>query len=439
VASGASESRVNVFLIYDREEFEERGRPAFQKLLDRAREHTWGARLFVVLTDAPLAAAFGPSSRADMKAWMSELVNGRVADVIQMTTADGDNSDAMHVRLRDCASVAIDRKSAFCDVIGRPWLCAIPAEWGELARIVGPNAITEPDSNGESDLLIVVGPPETDEDAEAEIERYLVAENLDRRYRVVTHMHWPSKRFENYCRERNLGTPVVTAGDFELWYLLLRLNADATMQRTAPNDSVHTVPLSKTPRLRPLVSRGVPVVLVTIAFDSNEEAQWFEAARDVGEFLRVSPHAMEYHVELFVNPQRLNGIVNALPVLDGWIHMGHCSADSGLWLPDDGDVVADRWTQCFHGRELRVAIFLTCDSHQIARHFAEQGAGVAIGFEGKVDSTMARQVAMGLLNMIRVDVNRGSMLEAFRSGEAWYGSAGGMQDARPRAYHPRST
>jgi hypothetical protein len=377
---------------------------------------------------------------------MDELVAGRVTNVIQIGNLDPydpDDREALCPILRDCATAAVKRQETIREVCGRrPWRCAVPAEWGELAKVLGVRAITEPDDDFLSDLLIVLRPPEVPGECEAEIDRYLEADAARRRhYHVVTHMHWPDKHLEKYCLDRGLGEPTPTAEDFELWHVLLRLNALASEEELVRHDSVQAVPLAKPPSMKPV--HRILKVLVTSVFGPDEEDQWLEAARDVGNFLMVSPIAMEYRVELCVSPQRLNAILRDMKVLDVWIHTGHGNGKAGLWVPQYGDIGGKKWAECFHDRVLRLALFLTCDSHDTARHFAEQGAGVAIGFEGKVAEGKvvipfkARELALGVLRAMDAEGTSDAILSGFRFGAAWYESVADLEDARPRAYHPR--
>jgi hypothetical protein len=438
-ASAAARSRFNVFLVYDEEELNERDRPALIRTLKHARERSWGARLYVVLSNAPPLGHFPHESRADLAAWMKELIAGKVTDVIQVTESCWDRA-ALHRALRDRATGTAARQKLLRQASGqRPWRCALPANWVDLADILGTAyAITEPDDDSRADLILVLEPPEAPQDSEAEIDRYLSGDGARRRCCVVTHMHWPSPRLKKYCAGKGLSEPIAIRDDFELWYLLLRLNLSAVDEEFVDADGVNAVPLAKKHRLRPSVSEPFPTLLVTSVFDPDEEDQWLIAAQDVGEFLLLAPSGMDYRVELAIDPARLNGILDTMPVVDGWIHMGHGSGERGLWVPNDGEIVPDKWVQCFQDRELRLAMFLTCDSHDIARHFAEQGASVAIGFEGEVESAKARQLALGVLKIMLTEGTRGgSILAGFRGGEARFLAAQMIGDARPKAYHPR--
>lgn len=441
-------SLFNVFLLFDRKELlEERDRPALCALIKRARERCWGARFLLALRGAPLISRIPTPARADIVAWMDEVLAGRISDVVQIAAAyDSGRPNVLHQVLRDHASEVVKRQKIFRERVGeRPWRSALPRNWVELAAFLGSSlAITEPTDDLTFDLVIVLQNLSVREQ-QLEIERHLAKDPARRRrYRVLTYMHEPD-RLRRFCEERDLGQPVAIGGDFELWYLLLRLNEHAQSQRSAGLDSIHPVELAKAPRLS--VSNPSPIVLLTSVFDPSEKLQWFEAATDVGRFLHLFPLAMEYRVELATGPERLTEILgqNDMPPVHTWIHMGHGSGKQGLWVPGEGDVPPERWVRCFHERRLRLALFLTCDSHEIARHFAEQGTTVAIGFEGEVESDKARQLAIGILQTMLTDGGGGGsgdggesgpILAGFRYGAARFESAQTLT-ARPRAYYPR--
>lgn len=429
----------NIFLLFDRAELlEDRDRPALARLIRRARERCWGARFLAVLVNAPLISLIPAPARADIAAWMNEILEGRVADVVQIPTPyDTRRPERLYKALRDHASDVSKRHEILKDAAGeRPWRAALPPNWVQLAAILGPSlAITKATDDLTCDLVIVLQDLPVDEQ-EAEIERHLAKDPARRRrYRVVTYMHDPD-RLLRFCGERGLPQPVAIGGDFELWYLLLRLREQARAQQSSA-ESIYPVPLAKTPRLRVASPDSFPAVLLTSVFDPSEEEQWLEAATDVGRFLHLSPLGMEYRVELATGPERLVEILADMPIIHAWIHMGHGSGKAGLWVPDEGDVSPEKWVRCFHDRELRLALFLTCDSHEIARHFAEQGANVAIGFEGEVESDKTRQLAIGVLKAMLTDGMRGgSILAGFGYGEARFDSTK-ILNARARAYYPR--
>lgn len=433
-------SMFNVFLFFDRIELlEERNRPALAALIRRARERCWGARLLLTLSKAPPLSRIPTADRADIAAWMKEVAAGKVSEVVQThASLESTTADGLRNILRNHASAATERHEILQGTSGhRPWRCALPANWLDTAHFLGPElATTRAEGQGAYDLVILLQGSTREEQA-AEIDRHLLKDPARRRrYRVVTYMHAPDRlqELQELCQEREIGRPIAMGGDFELWFLMLRLNEQART-RWDDAESIHPVPPAASPRLK-ISNDESPVLLLTSTFDPREKLQWLEAATDVGQFLHQSTAGFECRVELAVDTQRLIQILNQTPVA-AWVHMGHGSGVDGLWTPKGGHIAPALWADCFRNKELRLAMFLTCDSHEIAHFFAEQGAGVAIGFEGKVESDKTRELARGILAAMLTDGARaGRILAGFLSGEAWF-TATQCLTASPRAYYPR--
>src|SRR6185436_15865321 len=103
----------------------------------------------------------------------------------------------------------------------------------------------------------------------------------------------------------------------------------------------------------------------------------------------------------------------------------------------DASTSVMRWLHCFGSQKLRLelAVFLTCYSAQVARHFARAGARVAVGFEGEVDTNNARLVAAGLLaKVIQGGLRRDVILDCLVGG---FDGFEGIDWSRckPRAYY----
>jgi hypothetical protein len=84
-------------------------------------------------------------------------------------------------------------------------------------------------------------------------------------------------------------------------------------------------------------------------------------------------------------------------------------------------VPPEKWLQCFRGRRLALplALFLTCYSADVARIFAQAGAGVAIGFEGRVDSDKCRILADQILqSVLAKGWGQRAILEGFIQGRS---------------------
>jgi hypothetical protein len=429
----------NVFLLFAKEEvLGGRDRPALENVVERARLRGWGARILAVLRDLPRLIDIDEATIPDLDKWMRTLLSGRVSDLIQISEGAGEpDPQKRNETLRDRAT-AVEKRLSFLDAdpVGRGWRCVLPPDLAETAERLGPKlAITSPDEDTTSDLLVALNTSDPDEQ-EGLIEGYLLKDAKgapDRVRRVITYMREPKGRLDRYCKARGLDQPISVAGDFELWYLLLRLN-----ERAHPaSESVRSILLAEAPIMR----ASLPSVLLTCAFGLHEEGQWLAAAEEVGELLRLAPHDLRFRVELAIDPGRLGDVVRSMHQnmedVAAWIHIGHGLGRSGLWVPEVGPVLPELWSPSFGNRQLRLALFATCDSHEIARHFAEQGANVAIGFEGEVQSAKARHFTVEVLRAMIADGMRGdSILSGFQEGESRFKALRNL-NAKPRAYYPR--
>jgi hypothetical protein len=107
-------------------------------------------------------------------------------------------------------------------------------------------------------------------------------------------------------------------------------------------------------------------------------------------------------------------------------------------VPGDGNVHIDTWLDILgkDKRDLRLALFLTCQSEEIARRFAEEGASVAIGFEGEVESVNTWHLAVEVIEAIADGTRGGTILAGFSRGRVRFDAIQNL-DARARAYYPR--
>jgi len=364
---------------------------------------------------------------------------GRVVDLIEISERINTRApDRLRGALRDSASATKDRRTMLNASVGhRPWRCVLPPEEGRLAEFLGTGLIVNPYMPQSADVLILLSSDDP-KVQRGDVERHLKQSGGESRCRVVTYMVRPTLELQQYCEAERLSVPIEVRGGFELWYLLMRLNEHAVEHRPEDSYSVHPVRLAESASLQVKKRDEPPSVLVTSAFNVNEAGQWLLAANDVGELLYRVPHGFSRRTELSLPPERLKDILGNWPV-SVWIHIGHGHGKSGLWVPGEGDVGAERWIQCFRGRHLRLALFLTCQSDGIARRFAEEGASVAIGFEGDVESDKSWQLAAEVVDAIVSEgAHGGAVLAGFRAGLPRFDAVRKL-GARARAYYPRET
>ncbi len=428
----------NVFLLFHEEEFpDELQQSALVSLLERARRRVWGAQLFFVVPPLKISTDLDPIMES-LGDWMNELLKERFADVLQIRQSyTSENHEPLHRSLRKAARQAKERQQVLHDIVDhREWHCVFLTEHYDgrdlVKKLLHPLVIAAPGERGDSNLVLVA----TGEMLSAERLKSCTGDLLHRSCLIATVDQNPSEVLSDFCQAQDLAPPLVFHGEIELWYFLLRLNELRKWSSTSFQvpESIQGVQALSSPRLQP--AHQFPSLLFTSAFgsDQDEVGQWLAAAEEVGRLLCKVPHALESRIELAVQPERVIRALKGKPNV--WIHMGHGSASSGLHIPGR-TVTQEQWVDCCSQCDLRLALFLTCDSHEIARLFAKSGAGVAIGFEGKVESEKTWHLAEEVLGaMFSRGTSRQVILEGFDAGAVRFRGVQTL-DAKPRAYYPR--
>jgi hypothetical protein len=432
---------VNVFLVFDQEDLARRDRPALEALIDSARRRAWGASVLLVLSNPPDLHGMR-SAWADLAQWLCTALFGRVEDLLE--TSESVNRRAPNrflETLRDLASETKARREMLKTTAGhRRWRCALPAGHLNLSDVLGPAFLAKDDSHDPaSDTIVVLSAAEKPEKQIERIERHLDNGSRSRCRVVMYRKHDPSPDVRKLCDHRNIPDPVEVGGDFELWYLLLRLNEHIGERRAEDPFSVHSVRLSQSPRFMRTQPEKAPELLLTSAFELAHVGQGQAAAKEVGELVHRIPFAMKRRIEMGITRERLSVILEPVKpeVALLWVHMGHGEGRNGLRVPGDGSVGIDNWLDIFGERDLRLALFLTCDSDEIAERFAEEGASVAIGFHGKVESDKTWHLAVEVIKAIVAEGTRGgTVLAGFGKGLLRFDGVQTL-DARARAYYPR--
>lgn len=436
-----------IFICLLRDELvNEQNRRGLCDLLREARQKCWGSKLFVVATDSIVVSPELVHARGALHQWLQEAVKGRVQDFLEISYDPFHPEGINGNDLRKAVDRVDARQRALCDLYPRDrcWRCVFPSgpENDLKATLLWP--LVQPSrADADGDLLIVV--PELD----PEEQRRSVEVNLrrfpGRRWLVGTLGTLPSRELLEYCAENGLPETLFFAGEFELLYFLLLLNhgVDATVGPTTEARPVAR--LDGPPTFRPCRR---PTFLFTSAFKPDERDHCLAAAADIGMLLGDAPLELRYRVEPAINRERMKEVLRRIDDAIIWIHMGHGEANEGLReASSEGSSPAERWLQCFQARQppiaLPLAIFLTCHSADVARVFAQAGAGVAIGFVGRVGTDYARELAVPIVKAILRDgADRATILSSFRAGVAGLEVAewdpGGWTPSGPRAYYPQT-
>ena len=232
------------------------------------------------------------------------------------------------------------------------------------------------------------------------------------------------------CDKEGIGKPLRCQGGFELRYLLLQLNAQYVLESASPFADVEVVETDPHPLFGVRLANAPSRLLLTSAFSPTPEREairCIEAARDVDDVLHAAPGRPSFRIHQNATLSALGGLVGSVKEsherIIAWIHMGHGKEGDGLLQYDEDETAgtdAERWLACFEpyrGASLPLVFLGACYSAQVARHFAEAGAGLAIGFRGKV---VARACQSLVRPVVHAALNSGGdprrILQAFETG-----------------------
>jgi len=406
---------------------------AFADMLSMLRHSVWGARLFVALSTRLQLTPELLDAKAAVESWLDTARNARVADLFYVDYDPSDPSSISPPSLWDAICRTESRRQLLASLFpsSRPWHCVPPEKPGALTTLLGR---TPAPALLASDVVLVV------DEADPEFQRHYVesrAERFRNQQLIVVTLSTPaSEELAFSCRRRGLAPPISMRGDLELFFFLLRLNA---ARAKIPSPTLRISPVQSAAR-NPvfLPSASSPTVLFTSAFDKSDKVNCLAAARDLGVIFGDVPIELPYHVEPLITLKRLVAVLDEHPDLNIWIHSGHGEPYRGLRESGpDGNSTVRHWLHCFGWQKIRLelAVFLTCYSAQVARQFARAGAGVAIGFEGEVDTDTARLVVAGLLAGVTTrGLRRDVIIDSLNNGIEKFKSLGWSR-CKPKAYY----
>jgi hypothetical protein len=201
----------------------------------------------------------------------------------------------------------------------------------------------------------------------------------------------------------------------ELYYFLLRLNRESRR---------HTkyVQLAKSVRVgeSPTFKSHAPQLLITHAYLRGKSADAVAAASDVWELIKELDNTSRVKIYPAVKCVKLADMMEELHHILAWIHIGHGNDKEGLQQADDELFKsAQDWLNSFAGyrSSLALALFSSCRSASVAKHFAASGAGVTIGFERDVHQNVCAHLTKRVVRKaLHSNGSRDAILEAFVEG-----------------------
>ena len=427
--------RIDVFIcLFGDEALRPRDRTAIKRLLVQTREHCWGARIFLVIGQTIDLRGLLQDGRESARRWMETVLMVGVFSLLQIDYLPVLSNSLTSEKLRLAADKAEARESLIAGLqsAAMGWKCVMPARSDDRRTSLLGSLIQAPTAREQSShLVVVVDSPGAKQ--QAEIFEAALKQYPDREILVVTLKGTARGRLEELCeRDRRCRGLLELRGDFELWYLLLRLNEPSHHRGTGFSDlnsagvpedllglPVEAVTLDTIRLFPPLTEGDRPVLLVTCGFDPEDSKQCLEASYDVGWFLEAFPRGLEIHIEPAITLDRLFQVLDKVPRINVWIHLGHGHERYGLTDTSTTWIEAWRWLQAFEGRDFRLqmVMFLACHSAGLAESFTRAGARLGIGFRNAVESSRCRQLAVEVLKaLFREGGSPPRLLQGFRLG-----------------------
>lgn len=389
-------------------------------LLKNARESCWGAKLFLVIHRDVRPDNLSRQQAAAIGFWLQTALTGRVFDLLQLNYDPECGIVPEDADLKLCCHEAFERYRALRVLSHQGlWGCSLSDSRSSFRKLLGPLAC-QPGGEVKSQQIILV----VDRGKPVDQKRFVRQRRLEfgARIRLIATLgNSPSKALLDICDEARLPPPLVFRAEFEIWYLLLRLNENHLSSPPEHREGHRIVPLDTAPKFQSFSGSGSLSILFTSSFvpgfDYSEQAA--QAARDIGAMLEHTPVSTYYEVDPRITPERLAEVLGEMKSPLVWVHMGHGLGEEGLEDAGREPVRPERWLSCFGGWKgsLPLALLLSCCSTPTAECFARAGASVAIGFEGEVLSERSRLLAVKVLSAAFASGGRrGPILDAFEAG-----------------------
>jgi len=416
-------------------------RNTLKRLLTLARNHTWGAKLYLVTSRKSYAPNALLAGKVSWERWMEWAVAGRALDVVQLDYPQRRPAGFPGKDLRRAADLSDQRyrELAACALPAGTWRCVMAHEQPLIEDLLS-SMVQYPEASDQAQNLVVVVDSLLARDQVALVRR--ARRRFPGRCRLVAALRHSTPQLREYCASMGLPNPIDLQGVFELWYLLMRLGDRSRLfaerdlnprvgftasdgVRREPKPWIRKVPLDEEPVFDPATAFDLSEILITSSFNARDKDQCREAAEDVGQFLEHAPLGLRFLVEPAVTLGRLVRAAEHHRDLQAWIHLGHGTARGGLeeastGKPGTGRLASpDRWLDCFRVQrhKLCLAMFLTCHSSPIADRFARAGAGATLGFQREVESDMCRELAVEVLKAAFVNgTSPGAILFGFQHG-----------------------
>jgi hypothetical protein len=407
-----------------------------ERLLQAARDHCWGADIYIVADRRIRVSADEIEDHASLARWFEAAHRGGAADIIQV---DLDRSGFYPVEPTDLASASelsrLRQIALQSRISTSKWRCHLADLKRRLPAFLDPFVKYPQGPYRGENIVIVVDKSAVDQE---ELVNNARGSDLAERHVVVTLGVHPSANLRAMCQAEDDLALVRCRGPFELRYFMLQLNATYELRTAKWTGAVEAIALDERPlfgQSRREEGRGL---LVTSSFDPDIEYDHYsEAARDAGAIAYGRPRNAFYRAHQAITPGNLSQVLKSFSTVTAWVYLGHGGGEMGLQEAGSGEFkTPDEWLSSFsaYAGSLPLVIFSACRSTVTARRFAQAGVGVTIGFEDDVPPEACRLLAAEVVRAALVTGgDQAGILNAYHVGCTDL-IAGGYTGVGPKAF-----
>lgn len=219
------------------------------------------------------------------------------------------------------------------------------------------------------------------------------------------------------------------------------LHAQASAVSVAPAQDACS-PQSVRTRPNPTFGASAPRsdvshIVITSGFRTSDRRNILHAAKEVGALVRGLSAGRSFQIHPAASCLDLSSAVSRMEHLCTWVHLSHGTQEDGLQQANGEFAQAERWLHAFRTRphSLLLAVFSTCESDEIAKRFVEEGAAMAVGFKGQVESRLCRELTARVVDAAVRFGKVPEILQAFQGGV--HALCAGASVAEPVAFYAR--
>lgn len=404
----------------------------FDALVKTARDHCWGAKIFIAINRKISNQISSPNLRNDdiqaLIEWFEAIHKVSVADLIEADFSWSRYQEKDNQLLSNGGAGSRARQRNF-QALRRygDWRCQLVHSAKPIKPILESYSVYSESAANDSNLLTVVNFGH-----EGDQKMFVKPPNpgsIGKRGVLLCGNGGLRTPFlEELCERENM--PLLhCGGSFELRYLLMRQPDGYTPEQQIGYENCEQVELDANPLFAttPEVSPEV-CLLLTSSLDPSllRDQELCGKASIVAARLtyRLPPHTNYFaHPALKSKalPDILDEVLKSQSELTVWVFLGHGDGREGLYSVNETYAESpELWLtrfEAYRGKSLALAFFSSCRSTDVARCFAKAGVGVAIGFEQNVPAEPCQVLAETVVRAaLYTNGNQQEILRAFQHG-----------------------